>query len=268
MLATIKSTFDGITASSMDDLIKVTNPNIPLSERIIHEIKILPGSQPVKQKTRGIPYNHRADFQKTILEMKRAGMIVDSKSPWSSPIRLVKKKDGTIRICVDFRKVNNATVKDAYPIPRIEDIFSYLSAARVFTTLDLTKGYYQVAMDPLSRQYTAFSCEFGFYEYTVMPMGLTNACATFQRLMDTALSGLNGKICLVYLDDIIIFSKNAEEHANHVKLVADRLRAFNLKVNLKKCKFAQSHVEYLSHIIGNGTIKISKPYKDIRCVRV
>ena len=151
-------------------------------------------------------------------------------------------------------KVNNVTVKDAYPIPRIEDLFTYLCKATLFSTLDLASGYYQVAMKPESQQYTAFSCEFGFFEYKVMPMGLTNACATFQRLMNTVLDGLIGECCLVYLDDIIIYSNSIEEHLQHVKRVAERLRTNNLKIKLSKCKFAQRQVEYLSHIIHDGMI--------------
>lgn len=254
MLAIFKAEFADITAKSTADLMRVTNPCLPLNDRISHEIQIEPGAKPIKQKTRGIPYNYREDFKKTIMEMKAAGMVVDSKSPWSSPIRLVKKKDGSVRICVDFRKVNAVTIKDAYPIPRIEDLFTYLGSARIFSSLDLAKGYYQVAMDPASTPYTAFSCEFGFFEYTVLPMGLTNACATFQRLMNTVLSDLIGKICVVYLDDIIIFSDSIEQHTDHVVQVANRLRLFNLKVNLKKCTFATTQVEYLSHIIGEGKI--------------
>ena len=187
--------------------------------------------------------------------MRKAGLIVDSKSPWCSPVRLVRKKDGSIRVCVDYRKLNNVTIKDAYPIPIIDSLFGYLSAATYFTTLDLASGYYQVRMDAKSQEYTAFACDFGFFEYKVMPMGLTNACATFQRLMNNVLDGLIGKICLVYLDDIIIFSNNLEEHIEHVKLVAQRLREHNLKIKLSKCKFAQQRVEYLSHIIENGSIK-------------
>ena len=239
----------------MNDLMRLTNNNIPEDQRVEHEIQVKLDSDPIKQKTRGIPYSFREDFKKTILEMKAAGMIIDSKSPWCSPVRLVKKKDGTIRVCVDFRKVNSVTIKDAYPIPKIEDLFTYLTGAFVFSTLDLASGYYQVRMKPESQQYTAFSCEFGFYEYVVMPMGLTNACATFQRLMNGVLDGLLGKCCLVYLDDIIIFSNNAEEHLQHVKLVSQRLRNHNLKIKLSKCKFAQTQVEYLSHIISNGCIK-------------
>ena len=247
--------FDGITATNMADLTHLTNKNLPTYKFVSHEINIEPGSVPIKQKTRGIPYNYRADFKKMILEMKSAGLIVDSKSPWCSPVRLVRKKDKSIRVCVDYRKLNNVTIKDAYPIPRIEDLFSYLKPAKVFTTLDLASGYYQVKMDADCRKYTAFSCDFGFFEYNVMPMGLTNACATFQRLMDNVLRDFIGKICLVYLDDIIIFSENMVEHLEHVRLIAECLREHNLKVKLSKCRFAQDHVEYLSHIIGNGTIK-------------
>ena len=118
------------------------------------------------------------------MEMKEARMIVDSKSPWCSPVRLVKKPDGSIRVCVDFRKVNNVTVKDSFPIPKIEDIFSHLAKAKIFSTIDMTSGYFQVKMDKDSMPYTAFASQWGFYEYVVMPMGLTNACATFQRLMN------------------------------------------------------------------------------------
>jgi hypothetical protein len=146
------------------------------------------------------------------------------------------------------------TIKDSYPLPKIEELFPQLANARYFTTLDLASGYYQVKMKTESRQYTAFSCEFGFYEYVVLPMGLTNACATFQRLMDRVLLGLIGDICLVYLDDIIIYSSDATSHLEHVRLVTDRLRQNNLKIKMSKCKFAQKRVEYLSHIIEDGKI--------------
>ena len=124
-------------------------------------------------------------------------------------------------------------------MPKIEDLFTYLCKASLFSTLDLASGYYQVAINPESQQFTAFSCEFGFFEYKVMPMSLTNACATFQRLMNTVLDGLIGECCLVYLDDIIIYSKSIDEHLQHVKCKAERLRTNDLKIKLSKCKFAQ-----------------------------
>jgi hypothetical protein len=254
ILLYIQNELKDITATCLDDLAKV-NPAALSTNIVTHEIKIKPNTEPIKQKTRGIPTSFREEFKRTIMEMKKAGLIVNSKSPWCSPVRLVRKKDGTIRVCVDFRKLNNVTIKDAYPIPIIDNLFDYLATALYFTTLDLASGYYQVMMDSNSQEYTAFACDFGFFEYRVMPMGLTNACATFQRLMNNVLDGLIGKICLVYLDDIIIFSNTLEEHIEHVKLVAQRLREHNLKIKLSKCKFAQKRVEYLSHIIENGSIK-------------
>lgn len=186
--------------------------------------------------------------------MLAAGMIVASKSPWCSPVRLVKKKDNSIRICVDFRKLNNVTIKYAYPIPVINDLFVHLSKAKVYSTLDLKCGYFQVKMAESSQDLTAFACQFGFFQYKVMPMGLTNACATFQRLMNHVLGDLIGNICAVYLDDIIIYSDNIEEHFKHIQMVCDRLRQHNLKISLKKCKFFQTRIEYLSHIIEDAKI--------------
>ncbi len=212
-------------------------------EAITHVISVKANSEPIKQKSRGIPHAFRDEFKKTLEEMKTAGMIIDSKSPWCSPVRLVKKPGGSIRVCVDFRKVNNVTIKDSFPIPKIEDIFSHLAKAKIFSTIDLASGYYQIKMDKNSMQYTAFASQWGFYEYVVMPMGLTNACATFQRLMNTVLEGYIGVFCLVYLDDIIIYSENEQEHLRHVKLIIERLRLHNLKIKLSKCKFARKKVE-------------------------
>jgi hypothetical protein len=144
--------------------------------------------------------------------MKDAGMIVDSSSPLCSPVRLVKKPDGSIRVCVDFRKANNLTIKDAYPLPKIEDIFSKLANGKYYTSLDLASGYYNVKMDKDSHTYTAFATQRGFFEYTRMAMGLCNSGATFSRLMAKVLDGYLDLFTLVYLDDILIFSDNLEDH--------------------------------------------------------
>jgi hypothetical protein len=240
-----------ITAFSMHDIMR---PIKDSEEIITHVINVKPGAEPVKQKSRGIPHSFREEFKKTIHEMKDAGMIVDSSSPWCSPVRLVKKPDGSIRVCVDFRKVNNLTIKDAYPLPKIEDIFSKLVNGKYYTSLDLASGYYNVRMDKDSQKYTAFATQWGFFEYTRMAMGLCNSGATFSRLMAKVLDGYLDLFTLVYLDDILIYSNNLEDHYNHVKLVIERLRKHNLKVKLSKCKFAQTRIEYLSHIIEDGKI--------------
>ena len=254
LLKIIHEEIKDISATNMQDLMRLTNLDVSNDEAYTHEIIIKPDTEPIKQKVRKIPYSFASEFRNMIEEMKRAGMIVDSSSPWCSPVRLVRKKDGTVRICVDFRKLNNVTVKDAYPIPIINDLFVYLAKAKVFSTLDLKSGYFQVKMKPESQALTAFACEFGFYEYKVMPMGLTNACATFQRLMNKVLAGLVGKICLVYLDDIIIYSNNELEHVEHIRLVCERLRQHNLKIAIHKCKFFKKRIEYLSHVIEDGQL--------------
>ena len=128
---------------------------------------------------------------------------------------------------------------DTYPLPRIDDILSRLSENRFYSKIDLSSGYYQISMDPESRKYTAFVCEFGLFEYVAMPMGLKNACATFQRLMDHVLKDLIGVACYVYMDDIIVFGKDVNEHCQRVHQIVERLRVFELKIKSKKCEFLQ-----------------------------
>ena len=142
-----------------------------------------------------------------------------------------------MRLTIDYRKVNNATEPDTYPLPRIDDIIAHLSKNKVFSKIDLANGYYQVKMHPDSIKYTTFISEFGKHEYLAMPMGLKNAGSTFQRMMDKVLENLIGEICFVYLDDIIIFSEDIESHQERVKKVIDRLKQNGLQLKLKKCEF-------------------------------
>ena len=228
--------------------------DLTLTNAVKHSIEIIPGVQPIKQKRRPVPPHYMDSFKNSILEMEKAGLIEPARSPWSSPIHIVRKEDNTIRITQDFKKLNSVTIKDAYPLPNIESMFCHLSKAKVFSKLDLTHGYWQISMDEESRKYTAFGCEMGFYQFKVLPMGLTNACATFQRMMDKVLGDLIGVCCFVYLDDVIVFSEDDEQHVEHVKKVVACLKSANLKIKLKKCEFAVKKIEYLSHIIQDGRI--------------
>jgi len=196
----------------------------------------------------------REEVNKIIEDMKEQGIIEESQSPWISPAVLVKKKDGTIRFCVDYRKLNSKTVKDSFPLPRIDDILDQLSGNTWFSTLDLKSGYWQIKIDPKDKEKTAFSIGNGLWQFTVMPFGLCNAPATFQRLMEKVLHGLLSKICLVYLDDVIIFGKNFNEILNNLKMVFFRLRLANLKINPKKCVLFGKHVKYLGHIVSSEGI--------------
>lgn len=188
-------------------------------------------------------------------DMLKKGIVQPSTSAWASPIVLVPKRDGTLRFCVDYRKLNAMTKKDVYPLPRIDDILDTLGNSRYFTTLDLASGYWQIEMDPASREKSAFITHHGLFEFCRMPFGLCNAPATFQRLMQTVLAGLEWHSCFIYLDDILIASKTFEEHLSHLRLVFDRLRKAGLTLKPKKCFFVQREVYYLEHVISRNGIR-------------
>ena len=163
--------------------------------------------------------------------MEREGQIRKSQSPWAAQVVLAAKKDGTKRFCVDYRLLNESTVKDAYPLPRIEECLDALNGSQFFSSMDLASGYWQVAMDPRDREKTAFSTHVGLFEWNVMPFGLCNAPATFARLMEQVLADVVWSQCLVYLDDIVAFGQDFTMAYNNLRAVFVRLKAANLKLN-------------------------------------
>ena len=208
---------------------------------------------PIRQKPYRIPYAKRELVKKELEEMLEAKVIRPSMSPWASPIVLVPKKDGKVRFCVDYRKLNSKANFDAYPMPRVEEMFESIGAAKVISTLDLAKGYWQIPMSPSSREKTAFATPFGLFEFDVMPFGLHNAPATFQRLMNHILLDCQS-FARAYIDDIVIFSQSWEEHVRHLSEVFKRLAA-NLRVKLEKCPFGCVRAYYLGHVIGQGKVE-------------
>jgi len=188
-------------------------------------------------------------------DMVHQGIVEEASGPWSSPIVLVRKKDGTPRFCVDYRRVNDVTQKDAHPLPRIDDTLDTLSGAKWFSTIDLASGYWQVEVEPSDRPKTAFATPFGLHQFRVMPFGLCNAPSTFQRLMELVLAGLHWNICLVYLDDIIIYSRTVKEHLEHLRQVFGRLRTAGLKLKPSKCFLLRKSVHYLGHILSEGGVE-------------
>lgn len=184
-----------------------------------------------------------------------------TRSPFASPVVLAQKKSGEWRFCVDFRALNNITVRDAYPLPRMDEALQALRGNQYFTILDLLSGFWQIPFATKDRHKSAFVTRSGLYQFKVMPFGLTNSPATFQRLMDRVLTGLNWCSCIVYLDDIIVFGRTLHEHNNNLSLVLAQIEHARLKIRPDKCRFAAEEVVYLGHRInkdgiGTDTLKI------------
>ena len=211
-------------------------------------------NSPIRQYPRRLPYHHRAEVEKQVTDMLSQGVIQPSSSPWSSPIVLVKKKDGSYRFCIDYRKLNSITKIDAHPLPRVDDLLEALNGNTIFSTLDLRSGYWQVGMHPCDREKTAFSTPEGLYEFLRLPYGLSNAPATFSRAIGIVLSGLTYAECLCYFDDVIIFSKNMSDHCMRLNSVLNRFHQHNLRVKASKCSFGADKVVYLGHTVSSAGI--------------
>ena len=220
-----------------------------------HVIETLPGKGPMSQRLRPMAPAERTVVRDEVQKMIDQSVIRPSSSPWASPIVLVKKKDGSTRFCVDYRKLNDITVKDVFPLPRTTDLLESFQGSKYFSTLDAAAGYWQIPMDENSIQKSAFISSEGLFEFLVMPFGLCNAPATFQRTMNCLLAGINGISCLVYLDDIIIFSRSFEEHLKSLEEVFRRLVEGGLVLKVTKCQFAVEQVEYLGHIVSANGLK-------------
>ncbi|CAK9821240.1 Retrovirus-related Pol polyprotein from transposon 17.6 [Anthophora retusa] len=206
------------------------------------------------------PECHKNEIARQMKEMLDKKIIEPSDSPYNSPVWVVPKKSDASgkqkwRIVIDFRKLNELTDQDAYPLPDIDDILSQLGNPKFFSALDLSSGFHQIPMDENSKKYTSFSTPQGHYHYNRMLFGLKNAPATFQRMMDTALRGLINKHCFVYLDDIIIFGQSIEEHNRNLAIVLQRLKELGLKLQPDKCEFLKPELEYLGHVITAEGVK-------------
>jgi hypothetical protein len=186
---------------------------------------------------------HKIEIEDQVQKLLQAGLITHSHSPFASPVLLVKKKDGSWRFCIDYRKLNDITIKNRFPMPVIEEILDELAGAQFFTKLDMRSGYHQVRMLPEDEYKIAFKTHQGHYPFKVMPFGLTNAPATFQCFMNQVLQPFLRKFVLVFLDDILIYSKSLEEHQEHLQLVLQTLLANQLYLKHSKCSFAQSQLD-------------------------
>lgn len=228
----------------------VNDGDLGCTDLISHDIRLL-DDVPVRQRYRRIPPSEYEVVKTHINQLLESQVIRESSSPYASPIVLVRKKDGGLRLCVDYRLLNSKTRKDAFPLPRIEESLDALSGARWFSTIDLASGYNQVPVAEQDRSKTAFCTPFGLFEFNRMPFGLCNAPSTFQRLMQRMFGDQQGQSLLLYLDDIIIYSSSVEQHLQRLEMVLDRLQREGLKAKPEKCAFFQQQVLYLGHVISS-----------------
>jgi Reverse transcriptase (RNA-dependent DNA polymerase) len=194
--------------------------------------------------------------------MLTQGVIEPATSEWASPIVLVPKSDGSLRFCFDYRRLNVITIPDTYPLPRMDEFIDSLGDAAVFTKLDCNSGYWQIPVHPRDRDKTTFTSNYGLYQFRRLPFGLRNAPATFQRAIDVILSGVKWTTCLVYLDDVIIYSPDRETHLRHVDEALTLLREAGLSLKLAKCHIFKDTVDYLGHVIRPGRLGIAEKNTD------
>ena len=211
-------------------------------------------SPPLRQPPRHVPFALRGKVDSLVEDMLEQGVITPSSSPWASPIFLVAKKDGSTRFCVDYRRLNTVTKLDVHPLPRIDDSLDLLAGTRYFSSLDLASGYWQVGMGEESQEKTAFLTHAGLYEFAVMPFGLCNAPATFQRLMEEVLRGLAREKCLIYLDDVLVMGRTFDEHLSNLREIFMRLSRAGLRLKPSKCKLVRREVEFLGYNVSGGGI--------------
>ena len=210
---------------------------------------------PVYTSPYRVSYKDEQIQREEIHKLVKQGIIEESTSPWSSPIVLVRKKDGSVRFCIDFRKLNNITTKDAFPMPRIDDIFDHLSQAEYYTTIDFKSGYFQVGLDPKDCPKTAFSTRDQHYQFTVLPQGVTNGPPAFQRIVSQILGPTRWQYSLAYLDDVIIYSPTFDQHLIHLDDILNRLNYANFRLNVEKCHIAKTSINYLGHHVEHSNIR-------------
>ncbi|KAJ9521060.1 hypothetical protein QJQ45_022784 [Haematococcus lacustris] len=227
---------------------------LPPERSVDHRIELQQAKPPPARPIYNVSSGELAELKQQIGELLDKGFIRPSTSPYASGVLLVRKKDGSFRMCIDYRPLNRLTIKNKYPLPRLDTLLDRLHGAKVFSKLDLRQGYHQIRVAPEDIHKTAFRTRYGHFEFTVLPFGLCNAPATFQRLMNDVLHDLLDDCVLVYLDDILIFSRTPQEHIAHLRRVLDLLRKHKLYAKLSKCEFGMDQTSFLGHIVSASGI--------------
>jgi hypothetical protein len=229
---------------------------MPPDRDIEFAIELQPGTAPTSKRPYRMPPAELAELKKQLQELLDKGFIRPSTSPWGCPTLFVKKKDESLRMCVDYRPLNAVTIKNKYPLPRIDVLFDQLVGAKVFSKIDLCSGYHQVKIRASDILKTAFSTRYGLYEFLVMSFGLTNAPAYFMYLMNSVFMLELDKFVVVFIDDILVYSRNEAEHTKHLHTVLQRLRDHQLYAKLSKCEFWLKEIKFLGHTISQDGISV------------
>jgi hypothetical protein len=234
-----------------DDLL-----GMPPDRDIEFIIELLPGTAPIAKRPYRMRVNELEELKKQIKELQEKDFIRPSSSPWRAPVIFVDKKDGSQRMCIDYRSLNEVTIKNKYPLPRIDDLFDQLRDACVFSKIDFCSGYHQLKIRATDIPKTAFTTRYGLYEYTVMSFGLTNAPAYFMYLMNKVFMEYLDKFVVVFIDDILVYSKTKEEHTQHLRMILQKLREHRLYAKRSKWEFLLKEVTFLGHVVSNGGISV------------
>jgi hypothetical protein len=227
---------------------------LPKNKAVYSVIPTEVGAPPPYRKSYRMSENEKQEVTRQVEDLLAMGYIEPSNSPYGAPVLFVQKKDGTLRMCIDYRQLNKITIRDRYPLPRIEDLLDMVGKNRIFSSLDLQSGYHQMLLPEVDVPKTAFVTDRGQYQFKVLCFGLTNAPSAFQRLMHTVFSDMIGKFLLCYLDDLLVVSNSPQEHLEHLKLVLERLRAAGLYAKLSKCEWAKLRLKFVGHVVGGGQV--------------
>jgi hypothetical protein len=242
-------------ANEFPDVFPEDLPSMPPDRDVEFSIEHIPGTAPISKRPYRMDFKDLAELKKQIEELLSKGFICPSSSPWGAPTLFVDK-DVSRRLCIDYRSLNEVTIKNKYPLPRIEDLFDQMRGAKVFSKIDLRSGYHQLKIRLEDIPKTAFTSTYGLYEFTVISFGLTNAPAYFMYLMNKVFMEYLDKFVVVFIDDILVFSRSEEEHEEHMRLVLQKLREHQLYAKFSKCDFWLKEVFFLGHIITDGGIAV------------
>lgn len=246
--------------SDYPDVFYLPGDQLSSTNAIKHTIRLVPGTSAINTRPYRLPESQKEEIDKQVTKLLKEGVIEESDSPWNSPILVVPKKEGKKgdkrwRLVVDFRKLNEKTVGDAYPLPDITEILDQLGQSKYFSCLDMVMGYHQIELEEEDIEKTAFSTKNGHWAYRRLPFGLKTAPATFQRMMNTVLSGLTGTRCFAFLDDIVVYARSLAEHDQKLREILERLRRYKLKLQPEKCEFLRKEVNYLGHVITENGVR-------------